>query len=153
MYARTAAPLPFLVLVLAGPARTASAQDSEVAAAIEETLEAWESGRFQTFAGFYHPAARGFFLDGGPLMGGFNVPALEAAHNAGFRADLELRDLDVRVRGEVASSVAHLLGVLTLPGGRTIEGVWRYSEVRVQDEARWKVVQFHFSRQEEPALP
>lgn len=126
------------------------AQDTEVTAAVTETLDAWKQGRFEEFAAFYHDDARGFFLDGGALMGGFNVATLQAAYDAGFRADLDLRDLDVRVIGEVAISVAYLVGKLTLPGGGALEGSWRYSETRLPVDGTWKVVQFHFSQQEGP---
>lgn len=123
------------------------AQEAEVSAAIQETLAAWTEGRFEDFVAFYHPDARGFFLDGGPLTGTFDVAALQAAYSAGFRADVALRDLEVRVYGQTSVAAGYLSGTLTLPGGVTLPGTWRYTEARVRDGGTWKVVQFHFSVQ------
>lgn len=123
------------------------AQQAEVSAAIEETLAAWREGRFEEFVAFYHPEARGFYLDGGPLAATFDLQALRAAHSAGFRADVTLRDLEVRVYGPTSVAAGYLTGALTLPGGVTLPGTWRYTETRVREEGVWKVVQFHFSAQ------
>ncbi|RMH14264.1 MAG: nuclear transport factor 2 family protein [Gemmatimonadetes bacterium] len=121
-------------------------QQAEVEAAVRETLAAWKAGDFEAFATFYHPDARGFFLDGGALLRGFNVAALQAAYNTGFRAELELRELDVAVFGSSAISAALLDGTLTLPSGDVIDGTWRYTETRVTRDGRWQIVQYHFSR-------
>ncbi len=135
--------------LLIGPS-SGAAQQADVEVAVSETLAAWKAGNFASFASFYHPDTRGFFLDGGFLLRGFNVAALQAAYNAGFRADFELRDLDVKLLDDVALSVAYLDGTLSLPGGDLIEGTWRYSETRVLSEGTWKVVQYHFSEQSPP---
>jgi hypothetical protein len=130
-----------------------AAQEAEVTAAVRATLDAWRAGRHEEFVGYYHADARGFFLDGGPLMGGFTLPALQAASEAGFKADVELRDLEVRAWGGAATAVGYLVGTLTLPGGGTLPGTWRYSETRVRDGGTWKVVQFHVSPQTEAGRP
>jgi uncharacterized protein (TIGR02246 family) len=127
------------------------AQESEVAAAVHATLDAWAAGEYEAFVSQYAEDARGFFLDGGPLMRGFSVPVLQAAHDAGFRADVHVEELDVRVHGDVAMSVGYLVGTLTLPGGVTLPGSWRYSETRVLEDGAWRVVQFHISAQEASA--
>ena len=115
---------------------------------LNATLAAWADGEYETFVGFFHPGARGFFLDGGALMQGFNAPTLEAMAQAGFTADVEVRDLNVEVYGSTAVSVAYIEGALTLPGGLVIQGAWRYSETRVETDDDWKVVQFHMSAQQ-----
>lgn len=120
-------------------------QEAEVASAVRATLEAWTSGDYESFVASYHEAARGFFLDGSPLMRGFNVEALRAAADAGFRADVELSDLDVKIYGGMSVSVGYLAGTLTMPGGLRLPGTWRYSETRVLDGGTWKIVQFHIS--------
>jgi uncharacterized protein (TIGR02246 family) len=126
------------------------AQEEDVRAAVAETLEAWTSGRFEAFAGFYHKDARGFFLDGGPLTGGFTVETLEAASAMGFQTELDLEGLEVSVFGEVATSAGYLVGRLILPGGTTVDGTLRYTDTRVLEDGAWKVVQFHFSEQRDP---
>ena len=129
---------------------TVHAQEEDVRAAVAETLDAWTTGRFEAFAGFYHSDARGFFLDGGPLTGGFTVDALEAASAMGFQTELELEGLEVSVWDGVAASAGYLAGRLILPGGATMDGTWRYTDTRVLVDGQWKVVQFHFSQQQEP---
>lgn len=124
------------------------AQRVDVQQSMNEMVAAWKAGDFQKFAGFYHDDARGFFLDGGSLLRGFNVAALTAVYNSGFRADLSVRDVDVKIYGEVAVSVAYLDGVLTLPGGGLVEGTWRYSDTRVIQDGEWRIVQYHFSEKE-----
>jgi ketosteroid isomerase-like protein len=123
------------------------AQEASVQQSIDEMVGAWEAGDFVKFADFYHRDTRGFFLDGGMLLVGFNVAALTAAYNAGFRADMSVRDLDVTRYGNVAVSVAYMDGVLTLPGGGRVDGTWRYSDTRVMQDGEWKIVQDHFSEQ------
>jgi ketosteroid isomerase-like protein len=126
------------------------AQEAEVRAAVAETLAAWTSGRFETFAGFYHDDVHGFFLDGGPLTGGFSVAELEAARTMGFRTEFELEGLEVSVYDGVAASAGYLVGRLILPGGTTMDGTWRYTDTRILVDGEWKVVQFHFSQQQDP---
>jgi len=124
------------------------AQEAEVSAAVNATLAAWADGEYETFVAFFQPGARGFFLDGGTLMQGFNAPTLELMAQAGFKADVEVRDLDVKTYGSTAVSVAYVEGTLTLPGGVIMQGTWRYSETRVETDDGWKVVQFHMSAQQ-----
>ena len=131
-----------LILVAAAPLRS---QQAEVEAAVRSTLEAWRSGEYAAFVASYHPDARGFFLDGGDVVEGFSLEALEATADAGFRADVALTELDVAVYGTAAVAVGLLEGTLTLPGGMELSGTWRYSETRVREGGAWRVVQFHIS--------
>lgn len=123
----------------------AVAQENEIREAMRATLAAWNDGDFEAVAAHYAPETRGFFLDGGILLRGFNLPGLQMAYAAGFRAGFEVRDIDVQLHGDVAVSVALLDGSLTLPGGEAQEGTWRYSEVRVKTGDAWRIVQYHFS--------
>jgi ketosteroid isomerase-like protein len=138
-----------VALLIALPAR---GQEADVEAAVRGTLDAWRTGEYAAFVGSYHPDARGFFLDGGDVIAGFSLEALEATAEAGFQADVTLRDLDVAVYGDAAVSVGLLEGALTLPGGFRMEGVWRYSETRVRDGSEWTIVQFHISPQQGTGL-
>lgn len=146
-----------LALALLSLARPASAQpaqplprpgaEAEVRAAVSETLDAWSSGDFERLAAHYHEDVRGFFLQGAALARGFNAAALEIAYEAGLRAEVSVRDLDVQIHGLAAASVAYVDGAVHLPGGQpSISGTWRYSETRLRTEDGWKIVQYHFSR-------
>ncbi len=127
-------------------ATAVAAQEAEVRAAMLETLAAWSNGEFDRFAQSYHPEVRGFLFGGGTLARGFNQAALAAAYEAGFRAEMQLRDIEVRVLGDVAIAVAYAEGSLTLPGGEPEAGTWRYSETRIREGGTWKIVQYHFSK-------
>jgi len=111
-----------------------------------ESLAAWSDGDFQRLGTFFAEQARGYMLGGTVLITGFNPEALEAAVAAGFSFAIEPRDIDIMMVGEtVAVAVAMVEGTITLPGGELQEGPWQYSETRILEEGRWKVVQYHFS--------
>ncbi|MBT8404767.1 MAG: nuclear transport factor 2 family protein [Gemmatimonadetes bacterium] len=134
-----------VVLLVALPVH---GQEAEVEAAVRGTLDAWRNGEYAEFVAAYHPDARGFFLDGGDVIASFSLEALEATAEAGFQADVQLRDLDVVVYDATSVAVGLLEGALTLPGGLRLEGVWRYSETRIVTDGAWKIVQFHISPRE-----
>lgn len=126
--------------------QTAFAQEAEVRAAMEGSLAAWRDGDFQKLATFYAANTRGFMLDGGYLITGFSVEALQAAAEMGVAFDVEPQDVDVMMFGDgVAVAAAILEGSVTLPGGAVQEGSWRYTETRVKEGGMWKVLQYHFS--------
>ncbi len=128
------------------PAVRAQDAESEVRNDINHMLAAWRNGDLESFSSAYHGETRGFNIDGGPLIRGFNKPVLQAAWDAGFRADAKVRELDVKVFGDAAVSAAILDAVLNLPGGNQITGAWRYTETRVRENGEWKIVQYHFSK-------
>ena len=123
----------------------ASAQEAEVRAAITESLSAWTSGDVEGFGRFFTADARGFNLDGGVLIQGYNAVALRAALAAGFAFTVRPSNIDVKVYGDAAVASAYLVGSITLPGGATQEGTWRYTETRVRQDGTWKIVQYHVS--------
>lgn len=142
---RTMAWTILLLLVAVAPG---AGQQADVEAAVRATLDAWRTGDYAAFVDSYHPEARGFFLDGGGVVEGFSLDALEATAEAGFEADVALSDLDVKVFGTTSVAVGEFEGTLTLPGGFQMSGVWRYSETRVNEGGAWKIVQFHISPRE-----
>jgi ketosteroid isomerase-like protein len=122
------------------------AQEAEVRAAMEEALAASRDADFEKLGSFYATQTRGFMLDGGFLIIGFSVEALEAAASMGVAFNVEPQEVDIMMAGEgIAVAVAILEGSVTLPGGTVQEGSWRYSETRVHEGGVWKVVQYHFS--------
>lgn len=126
--------------------QSAAAQEADVRAAMEESLAAWRAGDFEKLGSFYATQTRGFMLDGGYLITGFSLEALQAAASMGVAFDVEPQEIDIMIAGEgVAVAVALLEGSVTLPGGTVQEGSWRYSETRVNEGGVWKVVQYHFS--------
>lgn len=128
------------------PMTSVNAQEGEVRAAIVQSLAAWKAGDFQALGNFYAARTRGFMLDGGMLLSGYNPAALEAAVSAGFSFALEPHDIDIMIVGAgVAVAVAIVEGSISLPGGEVQQGSWRYSETRLKEGGVWKVVQYHFS--------
>jgi len=127
--------------------QSAAAQDeADVRAAMEASLEAWRTGDFATLGNYYSAQTRGFMLDGGFLITGFSVEALEAAASMGVAFDVRPTEIDILVVSEgVAVTVAIVEGSVTMPGGDVQEGPWRYSETRIKEGGVWKVVQYHFS--------
>ena len=133
-------------LCVAIPKTSAVAQEAEVRNAIVESLAAWRAADFQKLGTFYDARVRGYMLDGGMLLTGYNAAALEAAVSTGFAFALEPQDIDILIISPtVALAVAIVEGTITLPGGTTQEGSWRYSETRVKEGGIWKVIQYHFS--------
>lgn len=131
--------------------QSAAAQQDEVREAMVASLAAWTAGDFETLGNYYAPQTRGFMLDGGFLITGYNPAALQAAVDAGFSFSLEAKDIDIVIIGEtVAVSVAYVEGSVTTPGAEPQGGEWRYSETRVKEGGFWKVVQYHFSPLEVP---
>ena len=126
------------------------AQDADVAvhvrADVSETLSALAEGDASTFVDFFHDDARGFFVDGSAMIEGMSVLAFRAAYLTGLRTNLEMSDLNVRVYGNTAVSGALLAGSVTLPGGAVTQGAWRYSDTRLLEGGRWKIVQYHISQ-------
>ena len=136
------------VFCLMSPLATASApaQETDVRAAVSETLAALVAGDAMTFANFFHDDARGFFVDGSNMIEGMSALAFRAAYVTGLRTDVVMSGLNVRVYGNTAVSGALLKGSVTMPGGAMISGTWRYSDTRVLYEGMWKVVQYHLSQ-------
>lgn len=119
---------------------------ADVRADVSATLSALATGDGTTFVDFFHDDVRGFFVDGSSLIEGISVLAFRAAYLTGLRTNLVMRDLNVRVYGNTAVSGALLGGSVTLPGGAMRSVTWRYSDTRVLENGRWKVVQYHISQ-------
>lgn len=135
-----------IICCMGASTQTGSAQEEEVRAAMVESLAAWSAGDFQRLGTFFAEQTRGYMLGGSMLITGFNPEALQAAVSAGFSFSIEPHEIDILMVDErVAVAVASIEGTITLPGGDVQEGPWQYSETRILEEGRWKVVQYHFS--------
>ena len=122
------------------------AQETDVRADVSATLAALAAGDAITFVDFFHDDVRGFFVNGSNMIEGISVLALRALYLTGLQTNVIMSELNVRVYGNTAVSGALLQGSVTMPGGAMISGTWRYSDTRVLDEGRWKVVQYHISQ-------
>ena len=125
---------------------SAGAQEAEVRAAVSETLAALVARDVPKFASFFHDDTRGFFVDGASMIEGFSALAVRVAFATGLRLNVVMSDLDAKVYGNAAVSRAVFRGSVTLPGGATTSGTWRYSDTRVLDDGTWKVIQYHLSQ-------
>ena len=122
------------------------AQETDVRADVSATLAALAGGDAITFVDFFHDDVRGFFVNGSNMIEGISVLALRALYLTGLQTNVVMSELNVRVYGNTAVSGALLQGSVTMPGGAMISGTWRYSDTRVLDEGRWKVIQYHLSQ-------
>ncbi len=122
------------------------AQETDVRADVSATLAALAAGDAITFVDFFHDDVRGFFVNGSNMIEGISVLALRALYLTGLQTNVIMSELNVRVYGNTAVSGALLQGSVTMPGGAMISGTWRYSDTRVLDEGRWKVIQYHLSQ-------
>ena len=134
----------FLISLLAGS--SARAQEADVRADVSETLSALVAGDAVAFTDFFHKDAHGFFVSGATLVQGISVMAFRAALLTGLRTNVVMSDLKVKAYGNTAVSAALLGGSVTLPGGAVRTGTWRYSDTRVLEDGKWKVVQYHISQ-------
>ena len=72
-----------------------AAQEAEVRAAMEESLAAWRNQDFETLGSFYSDRVRGFMLDGGFLITGFSIEALQAAASMGVAFQVEPQEVEI----------------------------------------------------------
>lgn len=132
--------------LLAAPA-TLAAQEAEIRQALQETIRAWNQARVDDFVQQFDPAVRGFYLDGGLMSEGVSRDATQALYDQGFKVNMELRHLDIRVFGNTAIVAGYMVGWVS-QGGVTDRGTWRFTEVRVNQNGGWRAVQYHFSKLE-----
>ncbi len=125
--------------------QAAAGQDADVRRALEETVRAWTEARVNDYVQQFDPQVRGFDLDGALMSEGISRQAIQARYDAGFKVNMELRHVDVRVFGNTAVLVGYMVGWVSA-GGITDRGTWRFTEVRVNQEGRWRVVQYHVSK-------
>ncbi len=118
---------------------------ADVKASLLATLAAYNAGDVENFVPRFLPDVRGFLFDGTPLIEGFDKNNLQGLFDAGFKANLEARQVDVKIYGNTAVITAYFVGTITWPGGDMQQGSWRFSEVRIRQGGKWKVAHYHFS--------
>lgn len=111
-----------------------------------EHLRAWNEGDAETYLSYVARDLVGFDITGDLADHARPYASLVDLYTAGYRPHFQYRDRTVRVYGETAVTTSYLVGDIHEPDGSVIEGVFRYSEVRVKMEGVWKLVQYHLSR-------
>ena len=109
-------------------------------------LKAWNDGDAATYVHYVSRDLIGFDLTGDLADHARPYSSLVALYSAGYKPNFQYRDRNVRVYGDTAATTSYLVGDVHEPDGSIIEGVYRYSEVRVKMEGVWKLVQYHLSR-------
>lgn len=120
---------------------TAKVREEALAQAV-----AWNTGNIDTYKQHWYAGGTGFFLDGG-LLTEFpeDWSGLKAQYDAGFKPNVEVRHLNVKIYDSTAIITGYAVGTVTFPGDITIEGTWRWSQINIQHEGQWKVVHYHMS--------
>ncbi len=151
---RIAAVVVVTVIVLTGgvPLITRAPGDEadEARAAVLAHWAAWRAGDPEAIAEYYHSEFSLFGADGEPLWTTSSLEEfknrIEASLDAGYRLDIQTRDLEVKVYGHAAIATSYLVGTTTLPGGETEQGPWRNTSVWIKEGNQWKAVHGHWSR-------
>ncbi|NIN72519.1 MAG: DUF4440 domain-containing protein [Gemmatimonadetes bacterium] len=137
-----------LAAFLIAPGPTLS-QETEVREALQQTFAALNAGRVEEFLSYFVPRAQ-LFLHFGCGLGfreGIDSTGVEAWHAPfeGYAFDLEPHRVRVQVQGNSAVASAYIHGTVRYPYGLVSGGPWRYSETRILDQGKWKIVQQLFS--------
>lgn len=141
-------------IVLAAPDETAA-----VRAVVQEVFAAERSGKVDLLSKYFLPDFTGFFLNGALRSQGLFIRGLKIAYADGYRQDLNIQHLDVRVYNDTAVATGYLGGSFSFPGPPpqsatsqaespprvTIAGPWRASFVLRKQGGAWKIAHFHYS--------
>ena len=126
-----------------------STEEAEVRELILRRIAEYNSGEYvDTILDDWYPGTVNGFAVGLLWEGQHSDEAQaewKASFDAGFKPNIELRHLDVKVYGNTAVATGYQVGSYTLPDGRRWEGTWRYTEVRVKHGGQWRFVHSHVS--------
>ncbi len=97
----------------------------------------------------YYPAETSTFADGGLLNTSTSVEAIkngfQASVDAGFKRNIQMRHLDIRVYGNTAVTTGYGVGTTTLPDGTTVQVAYQRTSVLIKQGGQWKEVHQHRS--------
>ena len=137
------------VLLVGSFASTGSAvadDAADVRKAVETWMSALQAADVPGLAKSYHPRETSFDGVGGLLSEGAHTEAsLEAVYEAGFKAELQWKHLEVKVFDKASVVTGYLVGNVNLPGRGMLRDVWRTSVMLVSAGNRWQIVHFHAS--------
>ncbi len=133
-----------LVATAAVPSACLS-QVTPVSQAVARTFAALVAGDAASARAEYMSDAQ-IFLD----VGGLTELALDEWLEAARGIDWASAEVDSRVFGATAVTVAHVAGTLRAPAGALLAGPFRYSETRVRSDGSWRIVQLQISPVDQP---
>ena len=120
--------------------------EAAVRAVVIAHYEAINSGDLRTVIEQHTADFTGFLADKGPLQEYASheeqLTTWGTEPEMTFTADWQVRDLKVRVLGDVALATFYLDGTVTL-GEETMDGPWRVTEVWVREGEAWKELHHH----------
>ncbi len=99
----------------------------------------------------HHAAASTSFGPRGRLLATFDSPeeirkTRQASFDAGFKANLQARHIDVRVYGNsTAVMTSYEVGTINLPTGNTVRPNNRLTTVLIKQGGQWKIAHVHLS--------
>jgi uncharacterized protein (TIGR02246 family) len=140
--------LAALAVVLILPV-TARGQDvDEITATTTEHLETLNAGDAAAHIAQHLPTATDFSAGG--LLVQYEsreeqIAELQAEFDAGLRTDFTIRDLNVKVYGDVAVVTGHVVGTATTPEGTTESVANQRTAVLVKRDGRWMEAHVHIS--------
>ena len=118
---------------------------ADIASLTEKILDAYNSGDVDGIFENMIAEPKAFGVSGRPLLTLDNEDT-KAAFAAGWKNDLEWRDLQIEVHGESAVGTAFLDGTITRPDSSVIQGPWRASNFWVKEGGQWKLAHYHTSK-------
>jgi ketosteroid isomerase-like protein len=130
----------------------------DVKAAIHGHFAAVNSGDVNAYTPYY--ADQGSAFGGGELLERLSVEQrknnFQAAVDSGLRRNLQMRNLEVQIYGNVAIATGYLVGSTTTPDGTTQQSRQQRTGVLIKQGGQWKEVHRHNSplqfSQEQSAL-
>jgi uncharacterized protein (TIGR02246 family) len=119
----------------------AAGSAAEVEAVVRRSVTSRASGDLLMFSRAYAPNATCFHRRGSPLAPVGSIAERKALYEAGYRADVNIRDIRVHVlSADAAYATAVTEGSVTNPDGSVEDGPWRYTAVLQRFDGVWAIV-------------
>lgn len=119
-------------------------QEAEVREALLRTFSALNTRHLDEFLSYLMPRTQ-IFSHNGVGLRELDVGDWRARLQTVQEFNLVPREIRIRVYGNTAVTAAYIHGTVRSPSGWVEAGPWRYSEARIRDQGKWKILQMHFS--------